>query len=327
MTRTSTQCPECSTNLSRREFVRVVGTAAVAAASSPLLPTGKSAVAAPTKTSAAESAVQRLYETVTPQQASVICLPFDHASRFKINANWEVTEPLIGSDFYTDEQRALINDILKGVTSEDGYERFVKQMDYDSGGVGEYACAIFGKPGTDQFQFELTGRHLTVRADGNTVPGAAFGGPIVYGHGEEDPAQNLFHYQTKKVNEVFQALDPSQRQVALLKEAPRENDVPLQGDAGRFPGLAVNSLSADQKELVESVVRTLLAPYRQEDVDEVASILKEGGGLNQLHMAFYEAGDLGNDGEWDVWRVEGPSFVWHFRGAPHVHAYINIGLK
>jgi hypothetical protein len=28
---------------------------------------------------------------------------------------------------------------------------------------------------------------------------------------------------------------------------------------------------------------------------------------------------------WDMWRIEGPSFVWHFRGAPHVHAYINIG--
>jgi hypothetical protein len=25
--------------------------------------------------------------------------------------------------------------------------------------------------------------------------------------------------------------------------------------------------------------------------------------------------------------VEGPSFVWHFRGAPHVHAYINIATK
>jgi len=44
-------------------------------------------------------------------------------------------------------------------------------------------------------------------------------------------------------------------------------------------------------------------------------------------MAFYEKGDLESDKVWDIWRVEGPSFVWHFRGAPHVHAYINIGHR
>jgi len=41
-------------------------------------------------------------------------------------------------------------------------------------------------------------------------------------------------------------------------------------------------------------------------------------------MAFYQQDDLDNDKVWDIWRVEGPSFVWHFRGAPHVHSYINI---
>ena len=43
-------------------------------------------------------------------------------------------------------------------------------------------------------------------------------------------------------------------------------------------------------------------------------------------MAFYQDGDLQSDKEWDIWRIEGPGMVWHFRGAPHVHAYINIGL-
>ena len=44
-------------------------------------------------------------------------------------------------------------------------------------------------------------------------------------------------------------------------------------------------------------------------------------------MAFYESNDIGNDHEWDIWRLEGPTFVWHFRGAPHVHAYVNIAKK
>ena len=57
----------------------------------------------------------------------------------------------------------------------------------------------------------MTGRHLTIRADGDSVENAAFGGPIVYGHGEEDAKSNLFHDQTKKVNGVFGALDAKQR--------------------------------------------------------------------------------------------------------------------
>jgi hypothetical protein len=78
---------------------------------------------------------------------------------------------------------------------------------------------------------------------------------------------------------------------------------------------------------MEETIKVILAPYRQEDVDEVAAILKQTGGLDKLHLAFYQQGDLKSDKVWDIWRVEGPAFVWHFRGAPHVHAYINIGLK
>jgi hypothetical protein len=112
----------------------------------------------------------------------------------------------------------------------------------------------------------------------------------------------------------------------LLKQAPEEDAFQLQGPRGKFPGIAVDQLAEDQKQLLESTLKVLLAPYRQEDVGEVMSILKSSGGLDQLHMAFYQEDDLDSDNVWDIWRVEGPSLVWHFRGAPHVHAYINIGV-
>ncbi len=311
-------------SVDRRAFIRTVaGASALVGLGGRGMSSGL--FAAPTPQSAAETAVVELYKTMSAEQQKLICLPFGHELQNRINANWHITKPQLGEDFFTKSQRDLVKEIVRGVTSEDGYGRLQKQMDYDSGGLDFYSIAIFGKPGDGKFEFELTGRHLTLRADGNSVDHAAFGGPIVYGHGEEDPGKNLFHYQTQQTNEVFKSLSTEQSAQALLEKAPAESAVQIQGKDGQFPGINVGSLSSDQQALVENTLAVLLAPYRAEDIQEAMQILKDSGGVQKLNMAFYRQGDLNNDKQWDIWRVEGPSFVWHFRGAPHVHAYINIG--
>lgn len=313
--------------VNRRGFVKAVGGAsALAAISGGSLTAGL--FAGPSPSSAAETAVTEFYKSLSETQLPQICFPFNHDLRNKINANWHITKPEIGDDFYTDKQRQLIDQVVRGMTSEDGYQTIKHQMADDAGSIGSYSVAVFGEPGKGDFEFELTGRHLTLRADGNSVDKAAFGGPIVYGHGIEDPQENLYHGQTKQTNKVFQALDADQAAKALVKtDIPKETAVQIQGEGGSFPGIAVGELSADQQKLVEETLSVLLAPYRTEDREEVMQIVSESGGLEKLHMAFFQKGDLESDKVWDVWRVEGPAFVWHFRGAPHVHAYINIGHK
>ena len=75
---------------------------------------------------------------------------------------------------------------------------------------------------------------------------------------------------------------------------------------------------------MEGVLKLLVEPYREVDRKEVAKCLKAQGGLDKCHLTFYESGDLGKDTVWDNWRLEGPAFVWHFRGAPHVHVWVNV---
>lgn len=323
-------CPDCDEGLSRRDFVRRVTGAAVAGGLLPFAAPTRTASANPSPKSAAETAVKRFYDSLDEKQKKVICFPFEHELRTRINANWAITKPKI-DEFFTKDQQATLDEIFRGVVSPDGYERFKKQMDDDNGGFGSYHVAVFGTPGSGQFEWELTGRHVTLRADGDSVAGTAFGGPMIYGHGAGDSEKglpgNVFYYQTQKANEVFKALDGKQRKAALVPKAPVESAVKVQGSSGHFSGLSVGELSADQKGLVQSVMKVILAPYREEDVDEAIAIMKDGGGLDALHMAFYEAGDLGKDQEWDIWRLEGPTFVWHFRGAPHVHTYVNIAKK
>lgn len=317
-----------SVRVDRRAFTRAVAAASVAAA----LP-GRALQAAvfsgPSRTSAAETAVTEFYQSLSGDQKKVICLPFGNAKRTRISANWHITDPILGDDFFSDKQREMVGRIVRGLCSEEGYERINRQMEEDAGGLPEFSVALFGNPedAENPFEFVLTGRHLTLRADGNTVDRAAFGGPIVYGHDQGEPvaADNIYFYQTQQTDAVFRSLTEQQAAQALLEKAPAEAAVQLQGENGKFPGISVSQLSADQKALVEKTLKVLLAPYRTEDTSEVMDILKASGGLDSLNMAFYQQGDLSGDKTWDIWRVEGPSFVWHYRGAPHVHAYINIG--
>jgi hypothetical protein len=82
--------------------------------------------------------------------------------------------------------------------------------------------------------------------------------------------------------------------------------------------------SADQKQELQRVLMLLLEPFRKEDQEKALACLKTQGGLDRCSLAFYEEGDIGKDGEWDNWRLEGPAFVWYFRGAPHVHVWVNV---
>src|SRR5205085_6330840 len=174
------------------------------------------------------------------------------------------------------------------------------------------------------------GRHMTIRADGNSESHVAFGGPIFYGHAasgfneEVHHPGNVFWHQAVMANKVYTLLDTRQQKEALVAKRPPEAAVGFRGAQGGFPGIPVGELSTPQKEELQKVLLTLLDQYRKEDQEEALECLKKQGGLDKCSLAFYKEGDIGDDGEWDNWRLEGPSFVWYFRGYPHVHVWVNV---
>ena len=324
------RCPECGELVDRRQFLKQAAGTALAAGCAVHALRPQPTVAAGPKRSG-ESLVKELYRSLTKEQRELLVLPWDDPRRHKVAPNWEIVDLPI-ADALNKEQQRLVVEIIKSITSEDGFERFMRQMKDDWGGLSRYTCAIFGDPESGKFEWELTGRHVTMRCDGNSVEGKAFGGPLVYGHApqfNEKPGHpgNVFWYQAVRANQVFQALDPKQRKRALLPKAPPETAVQLRGPDAKRPGIPVAELSDDQKQLVREVVHDILLPYREEDRQEALAIIESGGGIDALHIAFYQQGDIGNDGVWDIWRIEGPTAVFHFRGAPHIHAYINVGQR
>lgn len=323
-------CPDCASlpgTLSRRSFLQhtLVGAAALSAA--PLL-------AAPTFKSKSETLAAQLYSTLTPQQRAAVCFPFEHELRSRVDNNWHITKPTLDK-FFTPDQQALTKELFLKLHSPEYAETVFNQVTHDSGKagfMGGSSVAFFGQPGTGQFEFVLTGRHCTRRCDGDSVAGAAFGGPIFYGHAAESFNEkphhpgNAYWYQAKRANEVFTMLDGKQRALALLGDSREENGiltVKLKGATKPIDGIPLTELSRDQKEHVRKVLADLLAPFREEDRKEVLKLVDKAG-FDKLRMAFYKNHDVGRDGVWDVWQLEGPSMVWFFRGDPHIHAWAHI---
>jgi len=328
-------CPECndSEGLDRRGFIgtTVSGVVAVGAlgsvpaalrAQNPAQPAPQPRPAKP-----AEGLIRELYSTLNEEQRRAVVFPWDDARRrgmfnAPFGANIART--------YTAAQQELTQRILRAISSGDeGYTKLSRNGTFDgSGSFGGCGAYIFGDPTNNrQFAWVFAGHHLTVRCDGNSEPNAAFGGPMYYGHSPDGYSnRNCFFYQTRAVLSVFDALNENQRRQAVVVGSPGEGAQSIrfrpQGEA--HPGLAGRDLTADQRRLVESVMREVLSPYRREDTDEVMQIVRDNGGMERLHLAFYRDRNANDNSRWHFWRLEGPGFVWNYRVLPHVHTYVNI---
>jgi hypothetical protein len=333
-------CPECD-DLDRRGFLRTLalgGAALTTGATSLLLPSSAQAdVKTPmprVSNPVAEDLVKELFAGLNDDQKKAVVKPWDHAARKSVNPN-RALDKTIGA-VYTKPQQELVQKIVRAIASDDkGWEQVSRNGTWDGSKSFERTGAdIFGNPSTGKFAFLCTGHHLTIRCDGDSEEGAAFGGPIYYGHSPNGYSpKNVFSYQTRQVMKAYRALDEKQRKQATVEMGhPGEGagSIRLKKD-GRMPGIAYADLTKDQQELLEEVMHAVLSPFRQQDGSEVVAIIKAMGGMKKVHMAFYseeyENAKTSEKQPWSFWRLEGPGFVWNFRVLPHVHTFVNIASK
>jgi hypothetical protein len=336
-------CPECESGLplDRRDFIRVVGTTATVAAVG-LTPLQKARAARAEKQAQAEALVFELYQTLSPEQKKKLTRPWDHkpSATDKVTSrlatgNAAVDKLMIGLE-YNKKQIELLDKIFRAIANgEEGYKRLSRNGKFDNSGDFESISAIIYGEAVEGKKFSLvfTGHHLTVRCDGNSEEATAFGGPLYYGHSPSGFATtNVFYHQTKAAMELFNALDKSAKEVALITDEKKKwrdehggIKVPKKGDP--VPGLYFKDMTPTQKELTEKLMKELISPYRKEDGDEVMELIKATGGMEKIAMAFYTEGRVSEKEPWTYWRLEGPGFVWSFRALPHIHTFVHVNSK
>ena len=133
-------------DLTRRDFL--LGSAATAVATS--LPDDSP-----------EALVKAFHKSLTAAQRKEVVLPWTHKHRLHVVNNWNVTKPKIGQ-FFTADQRQLLSDIVKGLASAEGQDKFPRVMKGHNKGFENYTTAIFGDPEADRWVWFLTGRNLTL---------------------------------------------------------------------------------------------------------------------------------------------------------------------
>jgi hypothetical protein len=334
-------CPECGDTvpaepinainpinpIGRRSFLKAAGVGAAALAASRLPAWAQDAKPADTSNKTAEELIKELYTGMSDDQKKAVILPITSPERMKIyNA---ALGKKIG-EAYTKPQQELVGRILRSIASgEEGWNQLSRGGTWDASKAFENCGAnLFGDV-SGKYTWVFTGHHLTIRCDGNTEDGVAFGGPLYYGHSPNGYVErNLFQYQTKSALAVFEALNPEQRKVAVCADKPTEGlpSVQFRASGDKRPGIAVSELSKEAQALVEKVMRDLLSPYRKTDADEVMQVVKAQGN-EKMNLAFYAEPDAKATQPWSFWRLEAPGFVWNFRVLPHVHTFVNISAK
>lgn len=258
-----------------------------------------------------------------------VCVAYEHPLRQYHNRGVGGGGAAIDAGRFSWAQRGLLNDLFHAGLSAAGRERVPNEYFMRFGGVQQMQVLVCGEPASPPYQMILSGPHLNLRLGGTSKEGVAFGGPQVYGDQRGDGAVglpgNLYRFQLELGRRLFAGLDDGRRRSALLEREPIQTAIELQGRGGSFPGLPVRELG-EQKPLVGELVRAILSTYPDADAAYAEECLVANGGLDALFLSYYADGEVGASGLYQIFRLEGPAAVFHFRGAPHVHAFVNVAM-
>lgn len=280
--------------------------------------------------------------SLTPFQREKIVFPADHPSRQLNNTFAIVKGPHLGT-LLSPSQQELVHGLFDDSLSERGRDAFAGTIAVEGRFEG-CVVAVYGEPTSGDAEIVVSGGHLLVRG-GASSRGSALGGGVAYGHqiGNEQwrVPGNSFAYHGDALNRFMATLAPAERERAILPAPPHELVLQVQRAGATFPGVAIGSLGEASRDEARRLLETVFSCYPAERQHEAFACIDGNGGVDALHVAVYashgfyadmKAWDTLQPDErasrgapyWQIWRIEGPGTIVHFKGYPHVHAYIDV---
>lgn len=258
------------------------------------------------------------------------CLAYEHPLRQYYNRGLPTNGPWV--TFLPYEVRHLVVDLVHASLSEKGRGRVLKEQYMDWLGLHATKVLCFGDPNEPPYQIHLSGPHLYLRIGGRSDENVAFGGAQVWGdqHGNSTVGLpgNVYRDQLLLGQALFAGLPKPMRTAARMTKAPVQTAIDIQGPKGRFEGIPVGEMPAMSRAQVRDFITAILNSYAEPDAAYAWECIEANGGVETFHAADYDidhqGGRRAGDGASQIFRLESPAAVFHWRGEPHLHAFLNV---
>jgi hypothetical protein len=268
---------------------------------------------------AARAAAIRLFKSLTDDQKALALKDFNDKDRYKEEFPAVERKGLPFSKL-TDEQKAMVDEVVLGMTSEYGASRCLavaKQTGNDRRYLNFYGVPDSEKP----FAWRLAAHHLTlIYAEFGKEKANEFG-PILLGG---NPVNKLWEDEEKILLDLRAALSAEETTRVVGKGGAGS------GAAIGKAGMAIGELSDKAKALARKLLEQRLAvfsPDRRKMLDE---LIRRDGGIEALRIAIWGNADKGHlDGGNYSWKIGSESVLcdWQTVGKNHIHMTVRGRAK
>ncbi len=285
-------------------------------------------------------AANEFLESLAEEQLAAATFPFQDEER----ENWNFTpHPHKGVVWKTlnEEQRARVTNLLQTALSEFGHEKTQKIMELERTlrrlekrppndeyrDPERYYLAIFGTPAEKSpWGWRFEGHHISLNF--SSVTGKLSVTPAFLGANPakvpEGPTKGLrvLAQEEDLARRLLTELSAQQRRQAIIaEEAPADIITGNQRtiSLARFEGLAYADMTADQRFLLEQLIRVYLDNMKPRIAQHQWQRMEDAG-LDKLHFAWAGSAE---PGQAHYYRIHGPTFLVEYdntqNNANHIH--------
>jgi hypothetical protein len=273
----------------------------------------------PSSEEAARAAAVKPFKSLTDEQKKLALKPFDDKERY-VEQFPPVERPGLPFTKLTAEQKALVDDVVRAMTSEYGATRCL-EVGKQTGPERRY-LNFFGEPDKDgPFAWRVAQHHLTlIYAEFGTDQVNEFG-PILLGG---NPVKTLWADEEKIALELYAALSAEEGRAVKAKGGAGS------GAAIGNAGMRIGDLGDTAKPLARRLLAQRLAVFAPDRRKVLERLIERDGGVDNLRLAFWgDASKSQHQGGSYSWKIGSPSVLcdWQTVGKEHIHMTVRGRAK
>ena len=268
---------------------------------------------------AARAAAIKLFNSLTADQKKLAAKDFDDKDRFT-EVFPAVERKGLPYKMLTAEQKALIEDVVRGMCSEYGAARCLevaKQTGDDRRYLNFYGTPAPGQP----FAWRVAMHHLTlIYAEFGTGKTNEFG-PVLLGG---NPVKDLWDAEEKILLDLRASLSEDEAKKVVGKGGAGS------GAAIGTNGVKIGELSEKPKALAKKLLEQRLAVFSADRRKVLDKMIEAEGGVEALRIALWGDASKGQlQGGNYSWKIGGTTVIadWQFAGKNHIHMTVRGRAK